>query len=106
MAFNRLDFKTLSVTRLVSSSRPSVKFYLHLSWDLEALSSDFTGVGASLSERAGVTLLFRVPADCRLCTVKIKDSFKANNRRSARYNMLFVSAYASTNCVPGAIMNT
>lgn len=58
------------------SSSQSVEFHLDISADPEVVTSDFTGTGVALSERANGSLLVRIAVDSRLCVVRLGGSRK------------------------------
>lgn len=60
-------------------------------------------LGMALNEKGEVALLDRIPADSRLCTVRLGGWCKTNNRRSDSRSLFVVSACALAGCSSHAI---
>ncbi|CAH8519273.1 unnamed protein product [Schistosoma haematobium] len=80
-------------------------FYVRLSGDPVASSSDLAGVGVALSDRAEAALIDWIPINSRSCAVRLESSIKVRRNRREKRCLLVISAHAPTDCSPDAIKN-
>ncbi|KER26945.1 hypothetical protein T265_05924 [Opisthorchis viverrini] len=102
LTLNSLGIDVCCVSWLTASG-VSTHFELRTSGDAEAAAVGCTGVGIVLSHRAEVSLLYCMPVDGRLCTVRLATSAKGPQKQEVDQCLLIVSTCASTDCSCDAV---
>ena len=81
----------------ITAPNLSTKYFLHTSSNEQRKAAGLYGVGIVLSERSVAALLYWIPANSRLCAVRLEGTIHKNRQRRIKRCLFVISAYAPTN---------